>query len=99
MKLAHFHTIGLASLIVVAGLATRADPAQGDGLRMTYAMFEHSIDHVDLAGCPDGFDVDKTFCRLTLADDSAHVFVFEHGGDQPMVALRSYDLSKGLPAF
>ncbi|WP_294607076.1 hypothetical protein [Roseovarius sp.] len=99
MKLAHFHTFSLAGLIVVAAVATRADPAHGDGARMTYELFEHSIDHVDLAGCPEEFDPDTSFCRLTLADGNAHVFVFDNGADQPMLAVRSYDLSKGLPAF
>jgi hypothetical protein len=49
--------------------------------------------------CPAEFDMDKMFCRMTLADDRAHVFVFDLDADQPLLAVKSYDLDEGLPQF
>ena len=37
--------------------------------------------------------------RMTLADDRAHVFVFDLDADQPLLAVKSYDLDEGLPQF
>lgn len=99
MKLCHFHSLSLAGLIGVAAVASHADTMAATEARMTYEMFEHAIEHVDLATCPAEFDVDRMFCRLTLADDRAHVFVFGHDADQPLVAVKSYDLDGGLPQF
>jgi hypothetical protein len=66
---------------------------------MTYQLFEHTVEHADLAGCPSEFDPETQFCRMTLADERAHVFVFDLEGDQLLQAVKSYDLAEGLPAF
>ena len=64
----------------------------------TYELFEESVAHVDLETCPDGFDDETQFCRLTLAEEQANVFVFTLEGTQPLVAIRSYPLTgQGLP--
>ena len=97
MKLTVFHSLSLAALISVGAVAVKADEAM-DG-RMTYELFEHTVEHADLAGCPPAFDPDTQFCRMTLADERAHVFVFGLEGDQPLQAVKSYELSEGLPAF
>ncbi|MEQ8903211.1 MAG: hypothetical protein RID11_05560 [Roseovarius sp.] len=97
MKLALFHSIGFAGLISVGAVGVKADGAL-DG-HMTYELFEHTVEHADLAGCPPEFDAGTQFCRMTLADERAHVFVFDLEGDQPLQAVKSYELSEGLPAF
>ena len=97
MKLAFFHSLGLAALISVGAVAVSADEAV-EG-RMTYALFEQTVEHADLAGCPSEFDTETQFCRMTLADERAHVFVFDLERDQPLQAVKSYDLAEGLPAF
>ena len=60
---------------------------------LTYAIFEEAIEHADLANCPAAFASDDTFCRLTLANEQAHVFVFSNEGDQRMIAVQSYELT------
>lgn len=99
MKLALFHSLSLAALIGVAAVASHAETVTASEGRMTYDVFEHAIEHVDLAICPAEFDMDKMFCRMTLADDRAHVFVFALDADQPLLAVKSYDLDEGLPQF
>lgn len=70
----------------------------GDGVTylpggaLTYDVFEASVDHADLADCPAEFDPDVVFCRLTLAAEAAHVFVFELDGDQRLLAVKNYAL-------
>ena len=57
------------------------------GSALTYEVFEATIEHVDLEGCPAEFDPDAVFCRMTLASDQAHVFAFSYDGDQPLLAV------------
>jgi len=97
MRLAVFNSIGMAALISVGAVAVKADEAL-DG-QMTYELFEHTVEHADLAGCPPEFDTKTQFCRMTLAAERAHIFVFDYAGDQPLQAVKSYDLADGLPAF
>ncbi|MGR3547436.1 MAG: hypothetical protein ACU0CB_01240 [Roseovarius sp.] len=99
MNLPLFHSLGLAALCGVAAVASHAEIATLTEGRMTYEVFEHAIEHVDLAICPSEFDMDKMFCRMTLADNRAHVFVFAHDADQPLMTVKSYDLDNGLPQF
>lgn len=66
---------------------------------MTYEIFEASVEHVDLMGCPADFDADANFCRMTLASDLAHVFVFSYDGNQPLLAVKSYELGDGFLPF
>jgi len=102
--------LALVALLISAGVTQASDAGTGyavpraeaislsDG-RMTYELFETSIEHVDLPGCPADVDEERHFCRLTLAAERAHVFVFALDGDQPLVAIHSYDLEAGLPGF
>ncbi|MDO5620551.1 MAG: hypothetical protein Q4G24_03680 [Paracoccus sp. (in: a-proteobacteria)] len=59
-----------------------------------YTQFEPSVTHIDLSECPEGAveNTDKeVFCRLTIGNDALHIYVFEQGGDMPLVAVRSYE--------
>lgn len=66
---------------------------------LTYEIFETTIEHVDLEGCPADFDATANFCRMTLASDLAHVFVFSYDGSQPLLAVKSYELTDGFLPF
>lgn len=99
MTLTQYNVLAISTLGIVLGTLAMAETVAIDNGRMTYEVFEHSIEHADLAGCPEGVDTDIHFCRLTLADDRAHVFVFALEGDQPLVALHAYGLDEGLPRF
>ncbi|AVO36474.1 hypothetical protein [Pukyongiella litopenaei] len=63
---------------------------------MTYELFETAIEHVDLDTCPGEFDGDASFCRMTLASDMAHIFVFSHDGDQPLLAVKTVPVNEVL---
>ena len=69
------------------------------GSVMTYAVFETAIDHADLEACPRQFDPEQVFCRMTLAAEQAHVFVFAHDGEQPLLAVKHYDLDDEFLPF
>lgn len=69
-----------------------------DGV-FTYDVFETSVEHVDLDTCPAEFDADANFCRMTLASDHAHVFVFSYDGDQPLLAIKTYELGDDFLSF
>lgn len=92
-------TPALAACVLTLGTAAQADTTTLDKGQMTYEIFEHSIGHVDLATCPDGFDDDKVFCRLTVADERAHVFAFAYEGDQVLEAVRSYEFDEDFLNF
>lgn len=66
---------------------------------MTYEIFEAAVPHVDLERCPLEFDGEANFCRMTLAEGRAHVFVFSHDDDQPLLAIKSFDLADGFLPF
>ena len=70
-----------------------------EGGALTYAVFEAAVEHADLEGCPAEFDPEAVFCRLTVASDQAHVFVFSYDGDQPLLAVKPYDLGDGFLPF
>ena len=99
MNLSFLRALSLTALCGVAAAASHAETVKVADGRMTYEVFEHAIEHVDLAICPAEFDMDKMFCRMTLADDRAHVFVFAHDAEQPLIAIKSYELDDGLPQF
>ena len=67
--------------------------------QFSYEVFEASVEHADLEGCPKEFDTDRVFCRLTVAADLAHVFVFAYSGDQPLLAVKSYEMTDGFLPF
>ena len=58
--------------------------------QFTYEVFEATVEHADLEGCPAEFDTDAVFCRVTIASDLAHIFAFSYNGDQPLLAVKSY---------
>ncbi len=101
----------VAALVLALALAPAAARASGPGERhpegvaylpggaLTYDVFEAAVAHADLEGCPEEFDPDAVFCRLTLASDAAHVFVFALDGDQPLLAVKSYELTDGFVPF
>lgn len=95
----------LATLALTgAALASGPGETHHDGTAylangLTYEIFETAIEHVDLEGCPAEFDADANFCRMTLAADLAHVFVFSYDGDQPLLAVKSYELGDGFLPF
>lgn len=75
------------SLYVAALFAASAGHAQ----TFTYADFEPTIAHLDLETCPPGLAQGDVFCRLTVHHETLHVFVFSLDGDQPFLAVRSYE--------
>ena len=94
-----------ATLIAVSGAAFASGTVQGNGVsvledgQMTYELFEASIDHADLENCPAQFDPEKVFCRLTVAAEQAHVFVFDYDNDQPLVAVQHFELTDDFLPF
>jgi len=95
----------LAALLFAPTLSFAAGSADDETLitvtdgQFTYAAFEASVEHVDLEGCPVEFDNDSMFCRMTLASDLAHVFVFSYDGDSPLLAIKAYELDNGFLPF
>lgn len=88
--------VALAAIFApFAALAVGPTDGLSGGL-LTYEVFEVSVDHADLATCPEGFDNEEVFCRLTLANEMAHVFVFAYEGDQPLMGVKSYELEEGI---
>lgn len=99
----------LASLIIplTASAAAASGPGESnaggeaflaDGA-FTYDVFEAAVPHVDLEGCPAQFDPDAVFCRMTLSNDMAHVFVFDLDGAQVLLGVKSYELGDGFLPF
>lgn len=107
MKLLATAVIALFAALATLSAANASGPGEahltdtiylGEG-RMTYAAFEAAVPHVDIAGCPAQFDPDAVFCRMTLNAELAHVFVFAHDGDQPLLVIKSYGLDDGFLPF
>lgn len=72
--------------------------AEDTPLPLTYAAFEASVPHIDLADCPAALAAEGRFCRVTLAQDQISIFAFSEEGDQPLVAVRSWP-ADGLAAL
>ncbi|WP_323782540.1 hypothetical protein [Thalassovita sp.] len=102
-----FALSGLIATLAGSGMALASGPGEKhatgpyylEGGAFVYEAFEKALDHVDLEGCPAEFDPDTVFCRMTLHDDQAHVFVFSYEGDQPLLAIKSYLLTDGFLPF
>lgn len=99
-------TLALSTGMTTAALASGGGEApSGEGEAFlakgvfTYELYEATVEHVDLMGCPAQFDTDVVFCRMTLASDLAHVFVFALDGDQRLLAVKSYPLDDGFLPF
>ncbi len=96
----------LLALAIPAGVASAEDlndPAGQtvylDEGTLSYDMFENAVAHVDLASCPAEFAEEEVFCRMTLANGQAHVFVFSVDSDAPLLAIKSLDVTGDLLAF
>lgn len=91
---------GLAAALLVSGTAmvgaedAAAPDADGNGLGISYELFEDVVPHIDLEQCPAGYADQDVFCRLTLAHDQLNLVVFSEEGDQPMIATEKVDLDK-----
>ncbi|MCU0910636.1 MAG: hypothetical protein MUE98_04605 [Rhodobacteraceae bacterium] len=68
-----------------------AATAQDAPTPLTYAVFEATLPHLDLAECPATLGGADRFCRLALGHDALWVFAFSLDGDSPMVGVESVD--------
>ena len=95
----------IATVLAAPALASGPGESHAEGdaflaqARMTYALFERAVPHEDIAHCPAQFDEDAVFCRLTLTGGQAHVFVFAFADDQPLLAIKDYDLGGDFLPF
>jgi len=100
-------TILTAALCVLATASSASGPGKNhkggasflENGSLGYELFETAVPHVDLATCPAQFDPEAVFCRMTLVNDMAHVFVFDLEGNQPLLAIKSYELGDGFLPF
>lgn len=76
----------LFPLLLLTAAPLRAEEARP----FTYADFEQSVDHLDLAICPEPLAGPDRFCRFTAHADGLNVFVFSENGDQPLIGLQSW---------
>lgn len=86
-------------ILICLLLAAAATSAQAETpMPFTYEQFEMTVPHIDLVACPAELAAPDRFCRLTSHQDGLNVFAFSQGGDQPLVALKSWssDLLAGL---
>ncbi|TMV08631.1 hypothetical protein FGK63_05785 [Ruegeria sediminis] len=90
---------GTAALASGPGESHKGGTAYLGNGAFTYEIFETAVEHADLEGCPAEFDPEAVFCRLTVAADMAHVFVFSYNGDQPLLAVKGYELGDGFLPF
>lgn len=90
--------LAVIAMIAAPAMALAETPLAETPLAFTYADFEASVPHVDLAVCPVPLDGPERFCRLTTHADQLNVFVFSENDDQPLIAFRSWpgDLLVGL---
>lgn len=96
----------LIALTLPAGFAAASDLDEPTGRTMhlgdgplSYEVFEAAVAHVDLERCPAEFADEEVFCRMTLANGQAHVFVFSMDPDTPLLAIKSLELTEDLLAF
>ncbi|MFB2532263.1 hypothetical protein ACEYYB_00735 [Paracoccus sp. p4-l81] len=68
-------------------------------LVLDYATFEATVPHADLTDCPAALAGPDRFCRMTLAAETIGVWVFSLNGDQPLLALQTYDVEETDIAF
>ncbi len=100
--------LAIGALMLASGVAVASGSHSGtttethaiDGGAFTYEVFEYTVEHADLADCPGEYAASEdVFCRMTLASDAAHVFVFSYDGDQALQAVLSFDLNAGTLTF
>jgi hypothetical protein len=75
--------LGVAALTAPAAAQTQCP--------LTYNDFELAIPHLDLEQCPKELAKPGVFCRVTTANDSVHVFVFEAKDKRCLLSMKSYD--------
>jgi hypothetical protein len=75
--------------LALASLVSTQAAAQSPCV-VNYESFEFAIPHLDLAECPKDVARPGAFCRVTTANDSVHVFVFEEKNKQCLLAVKSY---------
>jgi hypothetical protein len=101
----HVTALALALFVFTPAMASGPGETHHEGASFpangsfTYRLFEASVEHVELSGCPAQFDPDAVFCRMTLAAEMAHVFVFSFNGDQPLLVIESFALDDGFLPF
>jgi hypothetical protein len=79
-------------ILLALGLAALAMPATAQTqCPLTYNDFELAIPHLDLEQCPKDLAKPGVFCRVTTANDSVHVFVFEAKDKRCLLSMKSYD--------
>jgi len=79
-------------LLLALGLVALATPAAAQTqCPLTYNDFELAIPHLDLEQCPKDLAKPGVFCRVTTANDSVHVFVFEAKDKRCLLSMKSYD--------
>jgi hypothetical protein len=79
-------------LTLALGLTAIASPVLAQGqCPLTYTDFELAIPHLDLEQCPKDLAKPGVFCRVTTANDSVHVFVFEAKDKRCLLSMKSYD--------
>jgi hypothetical protein len=81
----------LKTLFLAFGLAaivTTQAAAQSPCV-LNYEFFEFAIPHLDLDECPKDVARAGAFCRITTANDSVHVFVFDEKDKQCIVAVKA----------
>ncbi len=85
--------VALAVMPVILPVMATAQTAAA--MPLTYAIFEASVPHIDLAACPTGIELngvaaDDVFCRAVVHDDAFHVYIFALDGDSPAIGYQSY---------
>lgn len=83
--------LALLALSVPAAAHAGAADAGTAPLALTYDTFEQAVAHVDLEVCPEPLAAPGRFCRATLVNGMINVFAFSDEGDQPLVAVQSWD--------
>jgi hypothetical protein len=78
----------IVALVTAASIATPA-AAQSQCV-LNYQFFEFAVPHLDLQQCPKDIARSGAFCRVTTANDSVHVFLFDEKDKQCLLAVKSY---------
>ena len=76
------------SLLFSAALLL-STPALAEGV-FSYADFEAAVTHINIEECPEGMGGENLFCRVSMANDALHVWVFSREGEMPFVSLHSF---------
>jgi hypothetical protein len=75
--------------LLVSALLLLSPPAFASN-PFTYADFEAAVNHIDIDECPEGLAEGDVFCRVSMANDALHVWVFSTEGEMPFVSVHSF---------